>query len=141
MTFLIRANGKKTDFFRLPAVILLFGAGLADARDEAVDNVAGSESHYDSRSVRQFTLYNYRQLANDILNDGGIYLSALYELMDIERIQQAFVLEDLKELLIATPGIADFAVKVADYAGAAPGAVESIPEGLRISAGGAESSE
>ncbi|HEY3486543.1 MAG TPA: hypothetical protein VGL10_00620 [Gammaproteobacteria bacterium] len=68
----------------------------------------------DAKLVRQFVLYNYRQLANDVLNGDGIYLSGFYRILGVDYRHYDSTLFRVRELLLTTSRIPDFAIEVSN---------------------------
>lgn len=65
--------------------------------------------------VRDFVLYNYARLADDIINDDGIYLDTLYGLLRVPENQKAPLRSKLIKTLLEKKRIPEFSNFVAKY--------------------------
>lgn len=101
-------------------VALIFIAGinaqLVYARDEIVSNdgteVLSWEAGRQARLIRQYVLFNYRRLANDLLVGEGVFLANLFYLLGIGPHDYESTSKIMREMLIETPRTSDFAVKL-----------------------------
>ena len=69
----------------------------------------------DKKIVRDFALFSYSHLCNDIINGGGHYLQTLYSLLGIAEESRKTMLKDLMAILMQEERVAEFAMKLADY--------------------------
>jgi hypothetical protein len=69
----------------------------------------------DKKVVRDFVLFSYSRLSNDIVSGSGQYLETLYSLLGVDMIDRANVRQDFVRILISNQRIPAFAIEVADY--------------------------
>ena len=69
----------------------------------------------EKKIVRDFVLYNYARLADDIINDDGIYLDTLYGILRIPENQKAPLRSKLIKTLLEKKRIPEFSNCVAKY--------------------------
>lgn len=67
----------------------------------------------DRRETRDFILYNYAHVANDLINGSGIYLDTLYELLGIEECEKESWRKECLKTLIAKRRIPEFSNHIA----------------------------
>lgn len=67
------------------------------------------------KAIRDFVLYNYARLADDIINGEGMYLETLYYLMEIEEQEQNHCQQKFLALLLENIRIPEFSESIAGY--------------------------
>ena len=75
---------------------------------EKVTGVAKNE-------IRDFVLYNYAHLADDIINGRGIYLEAVYTLLEIEKEERGICQKHFCDILLEQNRIPDFSRCISEY--------------------------
>ncbi len=74
-----------------------------------------NEQPIEKKIVRDFVLYNYARLADDIINGVGIYLDTLYGLLKVPENEKSPLRSKLIKLLLEKKRIPEFSNCVANY--------------------------
>jgi hypothetical protein len=69
----------------------------------------------DKRVVREFALFNYSRLSNDIVSGSGLYLETLLTLLGVEEDDRSSVQRDFVRILVHSQRIPEFAMEIAEY--------------------------
>ena len=69
----------------------------------------------DKRVIRDFVLYNYAHVADDIINGKGMYLETLFYLLGVKTEEKRACLYDMREMLVEYERIPDFSNSIAVY--------------------------
>lgn len=65
--------------------------------------------------IRNFVLYNYAHLADDIINGRGIYLEAVYTLLEIKKEERNICQKHFCRILLEENRIPDFSRCISEY--------------------------
>lgn len=77
----------------------------------------GQSRSFDKREIRDFVLYNYAHIADNLLNGEGTYLEALFFLMEIKAEEKSVRLSEMRKILMEKEHIPDFSNSIAAAAG------------------------
>jgi hypothetical protein len=66
-------------------------------------------------AVRDFALFSYARLSNDIVNGSGRYLETLFSLLGVEEKDRNNVRQDFVSILVRNQIIPAFAMEIAEY--------------------------
>ncbi|MDQ5984605.1 MAG: hypothetical protein CSYNP_00300 [Syntrophus sp. SKADARSKE-3] len=66
-------------------------------------------------AVRDFALFSYARLSNDIVNGGGRYLDTLYSLLGVKEKDRNNVRQDFVRIMVRNQRIPAFAMEIAEY--------------------------
>jgi hypothetical protein len=69
----------------------------------------------DKRVIRDFALFSYSRLSNDIVNGSGLYIETLFSLLEVEEKDRIDVRQDLVRILFKNQRIPAFAAEIAEY--------------------------
>lgn len=69
----------------------------------------------DKKVVRDFALFNYSRLSNDIVYGRGLYLETLFTLLGVEDNDRRNVRQDFARILVHSRRIPEFAVEISEY--------------------------
>lgn len=69
----------------------------------------------DKKVVRDFALFNYSRLSNDIVCGRGPYLETLFTLLGVEDNDRRNVRQDFVRILVHSRRIPEFAMEIAEY--------------------------
>jgi hypothetical protein len=69
----------------------------------------------DKEVVRDFALFNYSRLSNDIVNGRGLYLDTLFSLLGIEESNRTALKQEFMKILIYRRRIPEFAADISEY--------------------------
>lgn len=75
--------------------------------------VIGQSGSSDKRTIRDFVLFNYAHIADNLLNGGGTYLEALFFLLEIKPEEESARLKEMRRMLIEHERIPDFSSAIA----------------------------
>ena len=67
------------------------------------------------KAIRNFVLYNYAHLADDIINGQGMYLDTVYSLLEIEKEKRKICQKHFSKILLEQKRIPDFSICIAEY--------------------------
>lgn len=67
------------------------------------------------KTIRDFVLYNYAHLADDIINGRGMYLETVYSLLEIKKEKRKICQKHFSVILLKQKRIPDFSRCIAEY--------------------------
>ena len=67
------------------------------------------------KTIRDFVLYNYAHLADDIINGRGMYLETVYSLLEIKKEERKICQKYFSGILLEQKRIPDFSRCIAEY--------------------------
>lgn len=67
------------------------------------------------RMIREFVLFSYDHVADDIINGKGVYFETLFSLLEIKTEEKADSLKDILKILMENERIPDFSNSIAAY--------------------------
>jgi len=93
-----------------------YGPQRLPARDNSRVSLPRAKQSVDHKAIRDFVLYNYAHVADDIINGKGIYLDTLAALLEIGDSQKEAWRKGLLVILLEKEIILEFSNCVAGYA-------------------------
>jgi hypothetical protein len=69
----------------------------------------------DKKVIRDFALFNFSRLSNDIVYGSGLYLETLFTLLKVDENDRSNVRQDFVNILIRSHRIPEFAMEIAEY--------------------------
>jgi hypothetical protein len=88
--------------------------GLYSVGDREKHSLSQSRT-VDKKVVRDFALFNYSRLSNDIVSGSGLYLETLFILLGVEENDRSNVRQDFLRILVRCQRIPEFAIEIAEY--------------------------
>jgi len=89
--------------------------GLFEKNNYAKRTYSPPGGFIEKKTIRDFALFSYSRLSNDIVNGSGLYLDTLYTLLGVEEKDKNKIRQDFVRILIRNLRIPEFAMEVAEY--------------------------
>lgn len=85
------------------------------SRTKTLKQHHGKEKLSDKKAIRDFLLFNYAHVADDIIKGSGIYLDTLYILLGIKESEKKICRNDFLCILLEQKRILDFSNCISNY--------------------------